>query len=249
VRRAPRDKASLRLFCLPYAGAGSVVFRDWSADFPAMIDVCAIEPPGRLARHSEPLIKDAHAFAAALEAAIDPYLDRPFAFFGYSLGALMSFECARRIRRHRQLEPTRMIVAAHKAPQCPHRLPAISQEPSHAFMTELERRYGPFEPAIKADAQLLHMVVKIMRADLSMFENYRYQEQEAFGCPVLAIGGTEDLTVLREDLESWGAHTRSAFRAEWLQGGHFFLHNRGAELRALVRAELVSAVAAKAARA
>src|SRR5262252_7334631 len=71
VRRVPRDKASLRLFCLPHAGAGSVIFRDWFADFPETIDVCAIEPPGRLVRYSEPSIADAQEFAAALEAAID----------------------------------------------------------------------------------------------------------------------------------------------------------------------------------
>jgi medium-chain acyl-[acyl-carrier-protein] hydrolase len=235
VRRTPRDGASLRLFCFPHAGAGSVIFRDWYGDFPESVDVCAIEPPGRLARRKDRAIGEMGEFTQALSSALLPYLDVPFAFLGYSLGSLMAFECARSLRRHNKLEPAHLIVAAHKAPQMPRRQAPIGREPKHIFVRELEARYGAFEPVIKADPEMLDMIVDIMRVDLGMLENYRYQDDDAFQCPILAIAGDSDASMIPAELEAWRAHTTGPFRAQWMQGGHFFLRNRGPELRSLVR--------------
>ena len=235
VRRAPRDRAALRLFLLPHAGAGAVIYRDWFSDFPESIDVCAIEPPGRLARRRERSIGEAAEFTRALETALDPFLDLPFAIFGYSLGALMAFEVARAIRRHRKLEPVHLFVAAHKAPHLPRRLGAISREPKLSFVRELERRYGPFESLIKEDPEMLDMVVEIMRVDLGMLENYRYLEDSPFSCPLSAIGGKDDVSMIPAELEGWQTHTTGAFSAHWSPGSHFFLRNHGQALRRLVR--------------
>jgi medium-chain acyl-[acyl-carrier-protein] hydrolase len=240
VRRVPRDKAKLRLFCFPHAGAGSVIYRDWFGAFPEHFDVCAIEPPGRLARRRERSIGEVGEFTKALELALDPYLDMPFAFVGYSLGSLMAFELARALRRHRKLEPAHLIVAAHKAPQMPRRQTPISGEPKHAFVRELERRYGPFEPVIKADPEMLDMVVDIMRIDLAMLENYQYQAEAPLACPILAIGGSEDVSLIPAELEGWGAQTAAAFRTEWFPGGHFFMREHGSKLRALVNSQISS---------
>src|SRR5690349_9207995 len=99
VRRRPRDDAPLRLFLVPHAGAGAVIYHEWPSSFPDSIDVCAIDPPGRFARCNEAQHRDVCTFARDMAAALLPYVDRPFAFFGYSLGALMAFECARELRR------------------------------------------------------------------------------------------------------------------------------------------------------
>jgi medium-chain acyl-[acyl-carrier-protein] hydrolase len=170
-----------------------------------------------------------------MEAALGPYLDVPFAFLGYSLGALMAFETARELRRRRKLEPTNLIVAAHRAPQLPRRHPAISSEPKFSFVRELETRYGPFEPAIKADPEMLDLIVDIMRVDLSMLESYHYQDEEPFRCPIAAVGGSEDASMIPSELAGWRMQTTGPFSEHWLRGGHFFLRNRGSELRSLVR--------------
>ncbi|HKP57746.1 MAG TPA: thioesterase domain-containing protein [Polyangiales bacterium] len=235
VRRNPRDRAALRLFLLPHAGAGTVIYRDWSADFPESIDVCAIEPPGRFPRRKERSIGDVFEFARSLQPALDPYLDLPFAIFGYSLGALMAFEVAREIRRQRKLEPVHLFAAAQKAPHMPYRSRAISREPTLSFVREIEQRYGSFDPLVKEDPETLAMVVDIMRADLGMLENYRYLEEEPFRCPILAIGGKDDVGILPKELEGWRIHTKGSFRADWCPGTHFFLRNHGQELRRLVR--------------
>ena len=40
-------KANLRLFCFPYAGGSSIIFRSWLDKLPDNIEICPIELPGR----------------------------------------------------------------------------------------------------------------------------------------------------------------------------------------------------------
>jgi surfactin synthase thioesterase subunit len=86
-----------------------------------------------------------------------------------------------------------------------------------------------------------------MRVDLAMVEGYRYRDDAPLGCPILALGGTDDPSVLPAELEGWRDHTRHAFRAELLPGAHFFLRSNAARLHALVTEQLTSSRAALAA--
>ena len=90
-----RDAAKgARVFCFPHAGAGgSSLYRGWGAN------LCPAVPPGREGRYLEPPIDRMEALIAALEPAIAPLLDRPFAFFGHSMGAGVAFELTRALRR------------------------------------------------------------------------------------------------------------------------------------------------------
>ena len=100
LRPMPRPEAALRLICLPFAGAGASVYHAWSNAFPESIEVLAVQSPGRESRLREPRITNACALAKEIANALGPYLDRPYALFGYSVGALVAFEIVRELRRH-----------------------------------------------------------------------------------------------------------------------------------------------------
>src|SRR6185369_17478936 len=86
------ERASLRLFCFPYAGGGALVYRDWHRFLPGSIGVYSAQLPGRGDRLAEPPFLELPALIEPLTEAIMPYLDKPFAFFGHSMGALIAFE-------------------------------------------------------------------------------------------------------------------------------------------------------------
>jgi surfactin synthase thioesterase subunit len=228
----------MRLFCFPHAGASSTIFNEWFSAFPPEIEVCGIEPPGRFARRSEPAHQNLHDFTSALLPALRSYLDIPFALFGYSMGALMAFECARALRDHHLPEPAHLIVAAHKAPQRPTRYPAISGASEPEFIRQLEQRFGPLDPVIRTDPEMLAAVTQMMRTDLGVLERYKYRPAAPLSASILAIGGSQDAGVDATDLDSWSEQTQSSFRSAWLPGGHFFLRQHGAALRSLVQSEL-----------
>jgi surfactin synthase thioesterase subunit len=120
VRRfTPRPKARLRLFCFPYAGGGASLYRGWSKALPLEVEVCSIQLPGREDRLREAPITSISLLVQALSYAIRPYLDRPFAFWGHSMGALIAFELARQLRREVMPEPGHLFVSGRGAPQVP----------------------------------------------------------------------------------------------------------------------------------
>ena len=73
-----------------------MIFRTWSDGLPADVEVCPVQLPGRGTRLMERPFTRLPPLVEALAQALVPLLDKPFAFFGHSLGALVSFELARR---------------------------------------------------------------------------------------------------------------------------------------------------------
>ena len=74
------------------------MFRAWPDHLPEWIDVCSILLPGREDRLGEAPFDRLAPLIAGLSDAIRPYLDKPFAFFGHSMGAIVAFELTRHLR-------------------------------------------------------------------------------------------------------------------------------------------------------
>ncbi|MGL6342412.1 MAG: thioesterase II family protein, partial [Waterburya sp.] len=106
-----KDSTSLRLFCFPYAGGSSYCFRSWFEYLPRAIAICPIEIPGRGSKIQQELYQRIAPLVKAIAKEILPYLDQPFAFFGHSMGGLVSFELARFIRRQYNLEPAHLCIS------------------------------------------------------------------------------------------------------------------------------------------
>ena len=115
LRFDPKPQAELRLFCFPYAGVGASCYRAWPALLPAEVELCAVQPPGREGRLREPAFRSIHELAEAAAAALEPYFDRPYAFFGHSMGALVAFELARQLRSGGRTGP-RWLFASGRRP-------------------------------------------------------------------------------------------------------------------------------------
>src|SRR5712691_357769 len=139
---APNPQARLRLFCFPYAGGGSAVFRGWSDYFPKEVEVCPIQLPGRGSRLSEAPFTSMQPLAEALTDVLCSRTDRPFAFFGYSMGATLSFEIVRQARKKCLQQPLHLIVAACRAPQIPDAGIPTHMLSDADFLTELNRLNG-----------------------------------------------------------------------------------------------------------
>jgi medium-chain acyl-[acyl-carrier-protein] hydrolase len=231
----PNPQARLRLFCLPYSGGNASIFAGWADILPAAIEVCPIQLPGHGSRIAEPPLAQIGPLVEAIAGALLPFLDRPFAFFGHSMGALLSFELARLLRRRHGLSPVGLYVSAHRAPQLPDRGPELHALPEPAFWDELRRLNGT-PPEVLAHAELRQLIEPILRADFSVCEVYTYTDDEPLACPITAFGGLQDHDVTRDELAAWREQTRGAFALRMLPGDHFFINTaRMLLLQALAR--------------
>jgi medium-chain acyl-[acyl-carrier-protein] hydrolase len=239
----PNPSAVLRLFCFPYAGVGSSVFRTWVGEFDPMVELCFMQPPGREGRFAEPPMASAHALARSAADAMAPYLDSPFAFFGHSLGALTAFEVARELRRRHQPLPLHLFASAHRTPDVPNPHPALRQLPDERFIEEIARNYGGIPQQILDSRDLLALMLPCLRADFTAFETYQHAPEPPLPCPITAFGGRADRRVREFELTGWNAHTSKAFRLEMFDGNHFFVQSAKDALLTSIRRDLTAAIA------
>jgi len=224
AHRRPNSSAALRLFCFPYSGADASVFIRWADGLPATVELCPVQLPGRGARLSEPPLTDVYPLAEACAEGLLPWLDKPFALFGHSLGALVAFELARYLERRHGLAPVHLFASGCDAPQLPERETNMHHLPDAEFIKALRRLQGTPE-AVLADPELRDLVLPILRADFTICETYEYRHGPPLACAISAYGGLRDAYVGRERLEAWRIQTSGPFTVRMFPGDHFFLNS------------------------
>jgi medium-chain acyl-[acyl-carrier-protein] hydrolase len=235
----PNPKSNLRLFCFPYAGAGGSIYRSWSDLLAPAVDVYSIQLPGRGSRLKEPLMTDLPPLIQILSQAIQPYLDCPYAFFGHSLGAIISYEVAHQLRQQDQPLPTHLFVSGRRAPQISRPIFPTHLLPDSELIEEL-RNYGGTPQLALDSSELMQLFLPVLRADLSLDEEYIYTPQGALDCSISAFGGIEDRKATYEDLAGWQAQTKQTFNLRLFPGGHFFLNSNLYDILKAVTKDLCS---------
>jgi surfactin synthase thioesterase subunit len=226
--------AHLRLFCVPYAGAGASIFRGWANELPPELEVCLIQLPGRESRLRETPYRRLLLAAEDLAQVLRPYLDRPFALFGHSMGALIAFETARALRRASDRNPACLIVSGRRAPHIPDPDTPLHRLPEAAFVQGVQQRYNAIPDVILKDAELMQVFLPTLRADFAMIETYDYADDHPLDCPIVCFGGRQDHRTTQATLDAWRDLTRGPFALRMFPGSHFFLNDqRALFLRAL----------------
>lgn len=216
--------ADLRLFCFPYAGGSSIMFRSWIKELPPNIELCPIELPGRGSNiklaplnRLEPILKE-------LTQQIKPYLCKQFAFFGHSMGGLLSFELTRLLYKKYGISPVNLIISARGAPQILELEPPIHTLPESDFINKL-REYNGTPDAVLENQELMQLFLPILRADFAVLETYTYEHALPLECAISVFGGLQDKKVTIVELEAWRKQTNNKFLLKMLPGNHFFINN------------------------
>jgi acyl transferase domain-containing protein/surfactin synthase thioesterase subunit/acyl carrier protein len=239
----PNPAATVRLFCFPFAGGGSAVYRLWNDRIGPSIEVIAVEPPGRLARIDQTPVRDVHIFAVQAAKAMTPLLDKPYAMFGHCLGGLTMYETACQLRRIAEKLPIHMFACGSRAPDLIDKEGPFERLLRHRLLSN--RLYDPFLPIheqpedvfadvirlfrIDSTEQMLKspelraLVLPVVRAEFEMAFSYRYRQEEPWNFPITCFNGEDDLYVTRPDILSWSRFTTSSFHAHIRQGQHFLL--------------------------
>lgn len=221
----PNPAARLRLICFPYAGGGASVFAQWPRLLPPTVEMCAVQLPGRETRLREKPYRQFPLAVEALATALQPFLNKPFVFFGHSLGALLCFETARYLQQHLALLPLHMFVSGRRAPHLSDTAPPLHHLPDALFIQQVQQRYNGIPALILQEPELLELYLSILKADFELLESYRYAGQLTLDCPISAFGGRQDPQATEQELAAWRSYTSQDFTLTMLPGDHFFVQN------------------------
>ncbi|MCL7376734.1 alpha/beta fold hydrolase [Streptomyces sp. 35G-GA-8] len=228
VRWAAASDAPVRLFCLPHTGGGAALYRDWAERLAPSVDVVSIRLPGRESRFRQAPYRRLDELVEALVLAVEPLLDRPHAWFGHSMGALIGYELCRKLRELGLREPERLVVSGRRAPHLPSRQRRFHDAPDGDLVAHLKELNGTPAEVLESPAAL-SALLPMVRADFAVSETYRWRADRPLDCPVLVLGGRDDALADPGELAGWREHSTADCAVLMFDGGHFYLHEEAQE--------------------
>jgi len=224
THREATAKARLIVFC--HAGGNSASFRPWDALITPEVALMVIELPGRLGRFREPVLTDVHTIVKqCVEQGLVSYLDRPFFLFGHSIGCLVAFEVARYLQKNFNISPLALFISSHESPLKPPSKFHMKSDKEMINALIVEFKDVQLEKVRREYPDLLEMVTKAIRADITAGETWTYVPGPVH-CPMVVFRGQdEDAQIGAKDIQDWkAASTRpDKFEDKIFPGGHFYL--------------------------
>ncbi|MBE2197923.1 MAG: thioesterase [Anaerolinea sp.] len=215
--------AKVKLFCFHHAGGRAMLFRDWQTMSRPEIQIIPVELPGRGSRLREDFFVQLQPLVSQLADTLQPFNDKPFAFFGHSMGALISFELARYLRYKNRNMPAHIFISAHRAPHLPQTHEPYYKLPENIFLKKLQEISGtPSE--VLDNPEFLELLLPIIRADFEICDTYHYHQERPLNCPITVFGGKQDPVVSASLLPQWEIHTANKFEFYAFHGHHFYIH-------------------------
>ncbi|CAO5236316.1 thioesterase II family protein [Frankia sp. AgKG'84/4] len=220
-RVAAARNTGIRLVCFPHAGGSATFYQPFARALESVADLWAVQYPGRQDRRSEPPFESIDDVADQLAGLLGSAAGPPLAFFGHSMGAVVAFEVARRLRRAGRPGPAALFVSGRRAPSVP-RIELVHQGTDADILRALRELAGT-DPRILGDEEIQQMILPVVRGDYRAVERHRHVPGPPLTCPVVAFGGDDDPHASVADLRAWADHTTGAFEAHVFSGGHFYL--------------------------
>lgn len=237
----PRPHARVRLFCLPYAGGGSSIYRSWANLFPDSIELCLVQLPGRENRMYEAPYSDMRTLITHAMEGISPFLTKPFAFFGHSMGALVAFELAQTVQELRQEGLAHVFVSGSRAPHLPYPRSSWHLLPDPELLDVLISIQGIPKDLLE-HKEYLNLLLPTIRADLRVVATHSRNSFKKLVCPITAFNGSDDELVPSISANAWSEHTSAIFKYKSFEGDHFFLRSNEQSLSKDIAVDLLQSL-------
>lgn len=214
-----------KLFCIPYAGGGATVYREWQKYFGDKLSVCPIQLTGRENRMNEPLINDIHTLADMIYDGIKDELDCRFSIFGHSMGGMITYELTRRIIDNSGKSPDVLFMSGTSLTRRKKEIPVSNLEDERLF--NYLASLGGIDTAIFQNENIKKMYMEtyfpIIKNDYELIEKYTCKPYK-LDCRVRAFAGKNDVEI--SDIESREIEQFAKdFKIKFFDGGHFFIND------------------------
>lgn len=236
IHPRPNPNANVRLFCFHPAGSNALFFYNWAKELHPSIEPISIQLPRRSSHLENPLLTRMEPVISYLCEAILNYCDKPYYFFGHSLGALIAFELAHALQKNNKPLPYCLFTSGKTPPHL--QIQKLTYHLSDKDFIDLVKEYNGIPTEIINDNSLMALFLPILRADFELLETYVYQDRSPLLCDLIALGGIDDPIVKPNIIKEWQKYTSGTFNYHLLPGDHFFIKSEQKNVLKIVTQEI-----------
>ncbi len=231
----------IKLFCFPYAGGSAASYNKWRLYLDKHVEFLPIELAGRGRRIYDPLY-------ASMDEAIDDVfrtirgeLEKgPYALFGHSMGGIIAYELAYKIRANHLPEPVHIFFSGRGAPN----IPDDDDEEHYHLLPEAQFKekiieLGGTPKEFFDHPELLEVLLPMLRSDFKIAETYLHgAEVVPFDYDISVLIG-KDENVTAEQMHGWRTHSHKLCALYYFAGEHFFIHEEVERVVAIINNTLM----------
>ncbi|GAB2911782.1 thioesterase II family protein [Rheinheimera gaetbuli] len=216
------EKGKVLLFCFPYAGGGSQFYAKWHSLLEPKVQVCPVFLPGRERRIREPLRSDMMALIDELVEQIAPFTGQPYALFGHSMGALISYLLTCKLIQKGFAAPQHLFVSGRGYISAEFMRSKVKAQGFEKYLESILGMSSQTEQVLNNDA-LRKLFLPIFRADVQLCADWQDESVSPIPSPITVFYGDVDTSVTKNSLLAWQQRTNKAFNMKMLPGEHLFV--------------------------
>ncbi|XP_075853658.1 S-acyl fatty acid synthase thioesterase, medium chain isoform X2 [Microcebus murinus] len=205
-------------------------FAKWGQQIHESLEVHSVRLAGRESRLEEPFAKDIYQIVDEVLCAVLPVIhDKPFAFFGHSMGCYIALLTALKLKEKYKLEPVHFFVSSATPPYSKARVyipedKGLSEEQLYHVLND----FGGTPQHLVEDKELFQQYIPILMSDMHVMSTYTCDtpSKAVLSCDLTCFVGTKDIA---KDMEAWKGITNGSTNLHVLPGDHFYLKEPGNE--------------------
>ncbi len=235
--------SKIKLFCFPFAGGAASSYNVFKQYLSPEIEMNAIELAARGRRMREPNY-------TSIDGAVDDVFNiirdnlssGPYAFYGHSMGSMISFELAFRVLGAGLPMPVHIIFSGRAAPY-------ISRENKrtlhHLSDDEFKRQLlemGGTPKEFFEHPELLEVFLPLLKGDFTLTETYVHPpHNEKLDCNFTVLSGKQDEDT-PEEVEAFREHTSGTCDIHYFEGDHFFIYDEPRKMMEIINNAVLASV-------
>lgn len=218
------DEADLKskkriLFCIPYGGGWSTMFRVWEKYFDDETLLLPVKFPGRGERLDEESFSDMEELVKNTAPIIAEY-DIPFGFYGGCFGGLCSYEIMKYLEKNFHKKSKIFYTNSLVSPKFITNENPLGNLPDEVLTKELLKR-GELPEEILGDEEVLEFLLPGIRADYKIYEKYNYEDTNKINTNIHIFYNSEHYRNIQK-YENWRDLTTKEVTMEFIDYKNLF---------------------------
>lgn len=214
----------MNIIIFHHAGGNCYSYQKCFKNLSPGLNLFFVELPGRGKRIAEQLSYSMVDVKNDLLGQIDEFINDRFVIIGHSLGALIANELIYLLKERNRSLPELFIASGCCAPSYRKSMVKWSKLDNESILSYI-KKLGGSDDSLLTNKDFINFYIPILRADLSIIENFDYQEKKIkHDIPIKVFYGSKEEKDI-ECYEGWKEETSSAISIRSLEGDHFFIMN------------------------